>query len=138
MRLASSETIVNFKFTLLWRCTTINDKEMWGFTHKSPRTKLATLQVYFVAGLTNLVLDSESSEELLSLLYVLLHNRETTVTFPNRLECILSTCACGAGLPQPIYVLCLPSSRRVSFLVCCFQILLYYQSMLLVNQTIMC
>jgi len=60
-----------------------------------PRTKLATLQVYFVAGLTNLVLDSKSSEELL---YVLLHNRETTVTFPDRLECILSTCACGAGL----------------------------------------
>ena len=91
---AACETIVNFKFTLLWGCTTINDKEMWD---KSPRTKLATFQVYFVAGLTNLVLDSKSSEELL---YVLLHNRETTVTFPDRLECILSTCACGAGLPH--------------------------------------
>ena len=79
---AACETVVNFKFTLLWRCTTIYGKEIWGFTHKSPRTKLATLQVYFVARLTNLVLDSKSSEELL---YVLLHNRETTVTFPDRL-----------------------------------------------------
>ena len=98
---AACETIVNFKFTLLWGCTTINDKEMWD---KSPRTKLATLQVYFVAGLTNLVLDSKSSEELL---YVLLHNRETTVTFPDRLECILSTCAVGRGCLNLCLNLCL-------------------------------
>ena len=36
---AACETIVNFKFTLLWGCMTINDKEMWGFTHKSPENK---------------------------------------------------------------------------------------------------
>ena len=57
---AACETIVNSLFYGGVRL--LNDKEMWD---KSPRTKLATLQVYFVAGLTNLVLDSKNRYALL-------------------------------------------------------------------------